>query len=386
MKTVVSIDFEAVRRVLTFPAPRVLVIPDKFKGTLTAKEVADEVAAAIVRRNPAAQVTRVPLADGGEGTAAVLADILHLSPAVFKGDDAMMRPVEATYYESDSARGICAVDAAAFVGLTLMPKGVSPWRLTSYPLGVFLKRMLDRGMKRIYVAVGGTATVDAGAGMMQALGYRFYDRDGGLISHPLLPGDFTEVAGVEAPDGVEEIGERITALVDVDLPLLPDVAGEMSSLSFAPQKGVVPSDMPKLDKALRALSSVVIPRNPSAIGEGAGGGIGYALGAVVGAEVKMGAATLIDLSGVFTAARPYDLIVTGEGAFDDQSLTGKLAGTVIARAAGVPVLVVAGVNRLGANEIPAGVAVMTTSSYLPADAPLDHQNALSSLRSALQSL
>lgn len=296
---------------------------------------------------------------------------------------------------------VCAVDAAAFVGLTMMGEERKPWRLTSWPVGEFVGAMLEQGYRKVCVAVGGTATVDGGAGMLQALGYRFFDRRGKLMPVPLLPGKLGEIGRIEAPEEGAAKG-RLMALVDVDVPLVPGGVGsdsegasgggegggagggeEMSSLSFARQKGVEECGMGRLAEGLRRYASVVPKADLSAPGQGAGGGIGFALGAVLGAEVRMGASSLIDMAHLFD--EPYDLIVTGEGSFDSQSLEGKLTGTLIARARqdGTPVLLVAGVSELKGKSLE-DVAVLTTSSFLPVGAPLTHASALASLESALE--
>ena len=388
-------EWGRVKEALRRERARVLVAPDKFKGTLEAGEVAEVMAAAVRRFNPSAQVRMAPLADGGEGTAAAMARLMGLRPRVFEGHDALMRPCRVVYYTGGEE--VCAVDAAAFVGLTMMGEEREPWRLTSWPVGEFVGATLELGYGKVCVAVGGTATVDGGAGMLQALGYRFYDRGGRLMPVPLLPWMLCEIGRVEAPEKWAPKG-RLVALVDVDVPLVPGGieddsegetdggAGEMSSLSFARQKGMRESDMEALAAGLRRYASAVPKTDASAPGQGAGGGIGFALGAVAGAEVRMGAASLMDMARLFD--EPYDLVVTGEGAFDSQSLEGKLTGTLIARAcrAGTPVLVVAGVadRETGNGKCAEDVAVLTTTPFLPADAPLTHASALASLESALE--
>lgn len=374
---------KTIQEILALPSPRILVAPDKFKGTLSAGEVARCVADALRGACPGARITTMPLADGGEGTAAVLAGMTGLEPRVFAGHDALMRPCEVTYYASQGAvPEVCAVDASAFVGLSMMGLGCDPWRMTSWPVGEFVCAMSALGCGTIYVGVGGTATVDGGAGLLQAIGYRFYDSKGSLLPQPLLPDSFGLIARCEPP--VQNMCRgRVVALVDVDVPLLPECRGGMSALSFAKQKGVAEADIPALGNALATYASAIHVAEPSVPGQGAGGGIGYALGAVGGADVRMGASELVSLAGVFSES--YDLVVTGEGSFDRQSSAGKLTGTLIgfARRLGVPVLVVAGVAD---DDVCGGadVAVLTTKGCLPAGTGLTHTTAMSSLKSALK--
>lgn len=341
------------------------------------------VAGFIRRVSPGARLTVAPLADGGEGTAAVLAGILGLRPGVYEGVDALMRPRKITYYSDGPEPTVCAVDAAEFVGLAMMGDDASPWRMSSWPIGEFLAAMFAAGCRKVYLAVGGTATVDGGAGLLQALGYSFYDAAGRELPVPLLPGRLPDVCAVVPPEPEvrRAFAAAVTAFVDVDVPLLPSADAGMSSLSFARQKGVADEDLPLLEAALRRLASVVRAENGEAAGQGAGGGIGYAVGAVAGAGVEMGAGALLGMSGI--ADGEYDMIVTGEGSFDSQSMAGKLAGTLIGlgESMGIPVLVVAGTGASG--NLPENVTLLTSAPWLPEGAALTRESALESLEKGL---
>ena len=217
--------------------PMIMVAPDKFKGTLTAGEVTALISDALVEAFPGAGILRCPMADGGEGTAEIIARNLGLSPATTTGHDAMMHDIEIGFFKNGDT---CAVDAAAIVGLAMLaPLPLRPWEASTYGLGEFILEMLRQGFKRIIICIGGTATVDAGAGMLQALGARFLDVEGNQISvRPITAANLSSIYSIDF-SGIDRnpIKEAVTALADVDVPLLPSCEGEMSALDFAPQKG-----------------------------------------------------------------------------------------------------------------------------------------------------
>ena len=376
---------------------RILIAPDKFKGTLSAEEVADEVASAVRRIMPDAKLAVAPMADGGEGTSEIIAGRRSLNPAETDGHNALMEPVRVRYFEKN---GVCAVDCAAVVGQAMLGgRALTPWQATSYPLGQFIRRMLDQGMREIIIGLGGSATVDGGAGLLQALGARFFDMAGREIPVPVTAATLGAVASADLSKvDVDRLKQAITILADVDLPLLPDAPGEMSSLSFAPQKGVKPHEIETLHNALASYSSALLAAitathnrhdNPTDDAgshfEGAAGGLGFALHRILGCDAYAGAEYLLNAMKPFD--RLPDLVVTGEGAFDSQSLTGKVTGTIIdeCTSRNIPVIVVA-----GRSEIPESTStdtppsIITTSPFLPSpNAPLNHSNALTSLRHAL---
>lgn len=378
---------------------RILIAPDKFKGTLSAEEVADEVASAVRRIMPDAKLTVAPMADGGEGTSEIIAGRRSLHEAETDGHNALMEPVRVRYFEKN---GVCAVNCAAVVGLAMLDgRALTPWQATSYPLGQFIKRMLDRGMREIIIGLGGSATVDGGAGLLQALGARFFDVTGREIPVPMTPENLGAVAsGDLSKVDVDRLKQAVTILADVDLPLLPETSGEMSSLSFAPQKGVKPHEIETLHDVLAGYSSALLAAitathhrhdkptdDAGSHFEGAAGGLGFALHRILGCKAHAGAEYLLKAINPF-ALLP-DLVITGEGAFDSQSLTGKVTGTIIAEytSRNIPVIVVAGRSEMPeAASTDTSLSIIATSPFLPSpDAQLTHANALGSLRAALSS-
>ncbi len=329
---------------------RVLVAPDKFKGSVTAAQAADALAAGLLTARPGLDVVRLPVADGGDGTlaAAVFAGY-DLIPVVAKGPTGV--PVETAFA---LLAGTAVVELADVTGLRRLPGPAAPLTASTYGVGQVIAAALDHGATTIVLGIGGSASTDGGAGMLQALGVRLTGADGtdlaagggalaGLVS--------IDVAGLD-----QRLGAGITVLVasDVQNPLLgPSGAAAV----FGPQKGASPEDVVLLDRALArwaALTESVTGRDlASAPGAGAAGGTGFAALAYLDARLVPGVDLVLDLIGFDAALAGADLVITGEGSLDLQTLSGK-APVGVARAAarrGVPVVAVAGQVVLTEAEI-----------------------------------
>lgn len=328
---------------------RIVVAPDKFKGSLTAVEVARAVAAGVARLRPEADVRLVPLADGGDGTvdAAVAAGYERI-PVPVEGPTGA--PVLAAY----ARRGERAVvELANACGLGLLPGGVpAPLDASSYGLGQVLAAALDAGVRAIALGVGGSASTDGGAGMLQALGARVLTADG----TPVRRGGrgLSEVARVELGPLRERLaGVSVELAGDVDNLLLgPSGAAAV----YGPQKGATAADVRQLDAGLAnwaaALAALTGVDCAAAPGAGAAGGVGFAALAALGAHRRAGVDVVAEVVGLAAAIRDADLVVTGEGSLDEQTLHGKTVAGV-ARLAGalrVPVLAVAGRVTLSAEQ------------------------------------
>jgi glycerate kinase len=324
---------------------RVLVAPDSFGGTLTAAEAAAAIADGWRRRRPDDTVDVLPVADGGPGTVAALAGLGELRTASV--EDPLGRRVEAGWLLLPD--GTAVVESAAACGLHLLaPDERDPLRATTAGVGELVCAALGAGARRVVVGVGGTATTDGGAGLAQAVGAWLLDGS----DHPLDPGG-AALARLRrvVPDDLDP-RLRETAVVvatDVDNGLTgPDGA----AYGFAPQKGADPDAVTVLDAALRHYASVV-GYDPATPGAGAGGGLAYGLMAFCGATRERGCALVLDLLRFGARVARADLVVTGEGAFDWQSLRGKAPATVARAAAdeGVPCVVVAGQVNAGRREL-----------------------------------
>ncbi|MQA60631.1 MAG: glycerate kinase [Actinophytocola sp.] len=316
----------------------VLLAPDKFKGSLSAPQVAERVATGLLRASPGLDIRQVPVADGGDGTldAAIAAGYRRV-PVRASGPTG--EPVDTAYAERD---GTAVVELADVSGLGLLPGGkLESLRASSFGTGEVLRAALDTGCRSIVLGLGGSACTDGGAGMLQALGVRLLDASG----TELRPGGgaLRELAQVDITGlhpGVADA--EIVVASDVDNPLL----GEHGAAAvYGPQKGADREQVELLDSALARLAEVLgatgVAERP---GAGAAGGVGFAAMAVLGAALRPGIDYLLELVGFPAQLPKAAVVITGEGSLDEQTLRGKAPAGVAdaARAAGVPVLAVAG--------------------------------------------
>ncbi len=331
---------------------RVVVAPDKFKGSASAAEVAAAIAAGLRRARPDLDVVEMPVADGGDGTvAAALA--AGFAPVRTTAEGPTAEPVRATFALK---AGTAVVELADVAGLRRLP-GARPAPLTAstYGVGQVIAAALDRGATTIVLGIGGSATTDGGAGMVQALGVRLADERGRDL--PRGGAALRDLAAVD-PAGMDRriAGARLLVASDVDNKLL-GTAG--AAAVFGPQKGASPADVALLDGALARWSALTASVTgldlAAAPGAGAAGGTGFAAMVYLGARLVPGADLVLDLIGFDAALTGARLVITGEGSLDRQSLGGK-APVGVARAAarhGVPVAVVAGRIQLTARELAA---------------------------------
>ena len=319
---------------------KVVVAPDKFAGTLSAAEAAAAMAAGWRRVRPDDEIVEVPIADGGEGTLAVVETVAGATRHVAEVADARGRACDATWLTLPDGRAF--VEAAQAVGLSaLAPEDRDPLTATSYGVGQLIAVAAHADVRDIVVTLGGSATVDGGAGAATALGHRLLREDGNRLKVGALP--LRELHRVEQGPS---LGVTITVACDVTNPLLgPSGAAAV----FGPQKGAGPEDVRVLESALLRWADVVerdVPGGPwrDLPGAGAAGGLGFALAALHDAELAPGAATVAELVGLAPALEGATVAITGEGKLDEQTAHGKAPGYVaeLARARGATVLAVAG--------------------------------------------
>src|SRR5215467_140443 len=336
---------------------RVVVAPDKFKGSVTARKVADALAAGLRRGRPDLDVVEIPVADGGDGTvAAALA--AGFEPRHVRTEGPVGRPVDTTFA---MRAGTAVVELADVAGLRRLPaergvRALAPLTASTYGAGQVIAAALDAGASTIVLGLGGSATTDGGAGMVQALGARLTDERGRELAR-----GGAALRGLAAIDlaGLDNRIARARLLVasDVDNPLLGPAG---AATVFGPQKGASPEDVALLERAMSrwaALTVTATGRELSAApGAGAAGGAGFGAMAYLGARLVPGADLVLDLIGFDAALTGAGLVITGEGSLDDQSLGGK-APVGVARAAArhhLPVIVVAGRVSLTPDELAAG--------------------------------
>jgi glycerate 2-kinase len=316
----------------------VLVAPDKFKGSLTAPEVAAAVARGLTAGRSDVEVSCLPVADGGDGTlAAALAAGYEAVPVTATGPTG--EPVQTAYARLGD---VAVVEMADVSGLGRLPGGrFAPRTATSRGTGEVVAAALGAGARRVVLGIGGSATTDGGAGLMQALGAQLLDADGA----PVGPGGagLERLARVDV-SGVAAVlqGAEVVVACDVDNPLTgPSGAAAV----YGPQKGADPDDVAFLDGCLARLADAVAEATGRDLrdepGAGAAGGVGFAALAVLGAQLRPGIDLLLDLLGFDRLVAGAELVVVGEGSLDEQSLRGKAPVGVArrARAAGVPAVV-----------------------------------------------
>ncbi|WP_329004934.1 glycerate kinase [Kribbella sp. NBC_00709] len=344
---------------------RVVVASDKFKGSLTSAEVAAAVGVGVRRVCPDATVVAVPVADGGDGTlAAAVGAGFTLVPVVASGPTG--EPVQSGY----ARRGNTAVvELADISGLVRLPGGIpAPLTATSYGTGEVIGAALDAGCTQIILGIGGSASTDGGAGLIAAL-----TQSPGLT--PELAGYPAGMPGANGPSrgltpetvglGGRLEGVRVVVACDVDNPL---TGPRGAAAVYGPQKGATPEQVVELDGRLSAWADLVAEHTGRDLrdtpGAGAAGGVGFAALALLGAELRPGIELVLEMVGFEEQLADADLVITGEGALDEQTLHGKAVAGVAAAAhrhlaqppaapavGGIPVVVVCGVNRLEAHQL-----------------------------------
>ncbi|MGH2579569.1 MAG: glycerate kinase [Actinomycetota bacterium] len=335
---------------------RVLIAPDKFRGTLTAAQAARAVASGWRRARPGDTVVEVPMADGGEGTLDALVEALDGArhPASVNGP--LGDPVDAEYGIVPGPSGVTAVvEMARASGLVLIGEARrDPTRTSTGGTGELIRAALGHRPAEVIVCIGGSATNDGGAGLAQALGVRLLNASRGEIG----PGgaSLLDLERIDA-SGLEPAVTRTRFLVacDVDNPL---TGPRGASVVYGPQKGATSADVLLLDRALGHMAAVIYRDLGLDVrglaGGGAAGGLGAGMVAFLGAHLRPGVDVVMDAVGLDRRVAAADLVVTGEGAVDRQSLHGKVPDGVIgaARAAGVPAIVLCGRAEARLLDVP----------------------------------
>jgi len=330
---------------------KILIAPDKFKDALDAREVAAALAAGARATQPQAEIVCCPLGDGGEGTGRLLAEALGAEPYTAEVLDPLARTRTAQWW-LDRERETGIVEMAEASGLWLLaPDERDASRTTSYGTGQLMRGAIEAGCRRLTLCVGGSATVDGGAGCLQGLGWRLLDSKRKVIDQPASGGTLTGIARVEPPD--ESAAVDVEILCDVTNPLLgPDGAAPV----FAPQKGASPAQVRQLETALDHWADVLADFTLRDVrelpGGGAAGGLPAGLAATVEARLRPGFEEVADRLQLREKIAACDLVITGEGRLDEQTSGGKVVGGVarLGRQLGKPVVAFVGAARLSADE------------------------------------
>jgi glycerate kinase len=334
---------------------RVLIAPDKFKGALNARDAAQNIAKGLLDVVPDAQIEVVPMADGGEGTAEAISDARGCSWLECKAHDLLGREIDARYGWIDQEK-LAVMEMSEAAGMRRLSESErDPIRATTLGVGEMILDATKRGANKIIIGLGGSATNDGGFGMARALGYRFFSDAKELTGAVSDLQSLTKiaplvVAGVPPANSTMQPARlplqlNILAAVDVKNPLL----GENGATRvFGPQKGASKSDLDNLERALTRLADVVATefgfdyRNEA--GAGAAGGLGFGLLSFCGATIRPGFEVVAEAVGLETKMKDADLVITGEGSLDRQTLEGKTPFGVarLARKLGKPVFAIVG--------------------------------------------
>jgi glycerate kinase len=332
---------------------RIIVAPDKFKDCLSAPKVAEAIAAGLKLADPYAQIDLCPMGDGGEGTVDALVKATN-GRFVTQG---VTGPIPGTIvgatmgFLGDGTTAV--IEMAAASGLHLLrPDERNPMKTTTYGTGELIKRALEEGAKQIILGIGGSATVDGGLGALQACGAKiFVQREGSdaaqELTQPATGQDLVDLESVVPPP---EMNVKVIVACDVDNPLTgPNGAAEI----FGPQKGATKEQMHLLDEALGRLAEALDAQDAAKLpGAGAAGGLGFAMLAFFGAEMRPGIGLVMDATGLKERLAKADLCITGEGRLDASSLSGKAPVGVakLCKEVGIPCVAIAGAIDLEAKE------------------------------------
>ncbi|MBQ1987441.1 MAG: glycerate kinase [Muribaculaceae bacterium] len=322
---------------------RIVIASDSFKGSLTSVEVAQSATKGILEVYPDCKVTQVNVADGGEGTVDAVVDTLQGEKITISVSNPIGKPVDATY---GIAGDTAIIEMAAASGLPLLAaEERNPWVTSTYGTGEMILDAIARGCSKFLVGIGGSATNDAGTGMLQALGFRFFDNNGILIENCCggILGEIASIDDTQVPEAIKNA--QFTVACDVDTPFCGPIG---AAYVFAPQKGASPEMVQQLDEGMASFAKVIeakygIDIVPMA-GAGAAGGMGGGFRAFLNATLKKGIDMVLDAIGFDSIISGADLVVTGEGKVDFQTAKGKTAAGVLARAKaqGIPVVAIGG--------------------------------------------
>jgi len=325
---------------------RILIAPDKFKGTLNAQEVAQNIAKGLLDVLPDALVELVPMADGGEGTAGAICDARGCSWLKCEAHDSLGREIEAHYGWIDQEK-LAVMEMSEAAGMRRLSETErDPIRAATFGVGEMILDATKRGANEIIIGLGGSATNDGGFGMARALGFRFdfeREQEHEQEHEDVRVTDLLKLKKIEKPSHLEL--PKIIAAVDVKNRLL----GENGATRvFGPQKGASKSDLDNLERALTRLADVVATEfgvdYRDEAGAGAAGGLGFGLLSFCGAKIRPGFEVVAEAVGLELKMKDADLVITGEGSLDRQTLEGKTPAGVarLARKLGKPVFAIVG--------------------------------------------
>lgn len=323
-----------------------IVIPDSYKGTLSAIEVCKIMKESILKYYPDCKVIELPIADGGEGTVDSYCHIFDADRILVEAEGPYGEKIPVAYART----GDCAViETASAAGLPMAEKlnRLDPCNATTYGLGTIMNHAIKNGCKKLIIGLGGSCTNDGGMGMAAALGCRFYNKSGEEFVPTAC--EFSQISRMDLSKARKKVkGIEVIGMCDIDNPMYGENG---AAYVFAPQKGADEAMVKRLDAELKALSEILYNTTGTDVsslkGGGAAGGLGAGLAALTNATLQSGIQTLLDLAGFDEMVKDSDLIFTGEGKIDAQSLRGKVVIGVAGRAKLKKIPVIAVVGAVG---------------------------------------
>ena len=323
---------------------RITVAVDSFKGSLSSREVADAFALGWKSVLPECEVRKVSIADGGEGTVDALVETLDGEYVEVEVSDPLGRPIQARYGVVDGGK-TAVMEMSAASGLPLLtPEERNPLKTSTFGTGEMIADALQRGCRKLLIGIGGSATNDGGLGMLRALGFRLLDKEGCELS-----GDgssLERLVQIDNSDAMKELSEaEFIVACDVNNPLYGERG---AAYVYAPQKGADTVMVERLDAGLRNYSRVVEELNGEAVadmpGAGAAGGLGAGFKAILGAKLERGIDMVLGAMHFDRIIEGSDLVVTGEGRLDRQTVMGKAPSGVLqaASAQSIPTIAIGG--------------------------------------------
>ena len=326
---------------------KIVLAIDSFKGCMTSSEAENAAKQGILRALGEADVVTVPISDGGEGLTETFIDILGMAKVSVTVSDPLGRKINASY-GYDASKKLAVMEMAAAAGLTLIDEqDRNPMNTSSYGVGEMIADAIHRGVREFIIGIGGSAINDGGTGMLQALGFEFFDSGGRMVK--TCGAGLKEIRTIRTANAIKELAEcRFSVLCDVNNPLCGDLG---CSKVFGPQKGLGENAIELMDGWLERYSGLVREifheADKDFPGAGAAGGLGFAFKSFLNAELIPGMEKMMEISRLEEKIRSADLVVTGEGCLDSQSFMGKVPGAVagVAKKYGKPVIAFAGMIK-----------------------------------------
>lgn len=315
----------------------IIIAPDSFKGSISAEEFCAVLEPILRQRAPGQTIYSIPLADGGEGTLDCVLKVTDGEKRFFETVDALGAPIQAPIgFLPD---GEAVIEVATVIGLPQLKGREDPMQASTYGLGLLIRNAIQGGATKITLTLGGSATNDLGLGMLQALGWRYYDAKGEEIN--ACGGAMEQIATLQPPADPIYKEIEFSAMCDVQNPLL---GAQGCAKVFARQKGASDADILHLEAGAKNIAALC-GYDPAAKGAGAAGGLGYACLHFLGGQLRPGIEEVLRLYRFDEKLKDCQLLISGEGCFDGQSAMGKAVGTVIRRAGAIPAVVFAGMVK-----------------------------------------